>query len=79
VDILECTKQVRDEISLMEKLIRKYFTETSDIKTTSALRVKLEKLNERLNTLNNRVTEMYAKYQSIKERIPCFASKCIGG
>jgi len=76
-DLTECYNQMQTEIDLMEKLMRKYFVETSNIKTTSALMTKLQNINAKLDKLSRNVNQMYGKWESLQERIPCFTAKCL--
>jgi hypothetical protein len=76
-DLTECYKQMQTEIDLMEALMRKYFVETSNIKTSSALMTKIQNINAKLDKLSRNVNQMYGKWESLQERIPCFTDKCL--
>ncbi len=78
-DALKCIQLVKNDINLSEQLLKQYFLETSDIKTTSTLMTKLEEINKKLDALNREVIEMLGKWETLKDRIPCFTSKCISG
>lgn len=79
IDALQCIKQVRNEINLSEQILKQYFLETSDIKTTSTLMTKLEQINKKLDGLSRQVIQMLGKWETLKDRIPCFTGKCISG
>ncbi|MFC1655879.1 hypothetical protein ACFL3C_03355 [Patescibacteria group bacterium] len=78
-DALQCIKLVKNDINISEELLKQYFLETSDIKTTSILMTKLEKINKKLDGLNRQVIQMLGKWETLKDRIPCFTGKCISG
>jgi hypothetical protein len=79
IETLQCVKNVNNEIALMEQLLKKYFLETSDVKTTSILMTKLEIMNKKLDELNRQIINMLGKWNSFKDRIPCFVGKCTSG
>lgn len=74
---LNCTKKVKNEIALMEKLLRSYFEQTAQVKKTSAVMNKLKEINKKMDAMLKAVMQMYAKWLSLKGRIPCFIKKCI--
>lgn len=77
IDIQDCYQQVNQEIQIMEQHMRKYFLETSNIKTTSSLMSKLKQINAKLDVLNSRVTQMYGKWEALKDRLPCYTEQCL--
>lgn len=78
-DTLQCIQLINNEISLSEQVLRQYFLETSDIKTTSTLMTKLENINKKLDNLNRQIIQMLGKWETLKDRIPCFTGSCISG
>jgi len=76
-DLIDCYNEMQTEITLMEKLMRKYFVDTSNIKTSSALMTKVQNINAKLDKLSRNVNQMYGKWESLQDRIPCFTSKCL--
>lgn len=78
-DLLDCHDQMQSEITKMRSLLEKFYLETSNIKTTSAHMTKLKSINEKLDELSKRVTEMYGKWKTLEKKIPCFISSCITG
>ncbi len=73
---LQCSKLVREEIDLMEKQIRSFFEQSSNVKTTSALMEKLKAINKKMDEMLKSIMQMYAKWLNLKGRIPCFIKNC---
>ncbi len=74
---LSCAKQMNDEIRIMEELLKSYYKQTSNIKTSTAFMTKLQQINKKLDQLSLEVTQMLGKWNSLKSRIPCFIKKCL--
>jgi len=74
---LKCSKLVTNEIDLMNKQVRSFFEQTSNVKTTSAVMEKLKAINKKMDTLMRAVMQMYGKWVALKGRIPCFVKECI--
>lgn len=76
-DTLNCTKQMNNEIQTMEALLKSYYKQTSNIKTSTAFMTKLQQMNKKLDQLVLNVTQMLGKWNSLKNRIPCFVKQCL--
>jgi len=76
-DTLNCEKKMNDEIKTMEALLKTYYKQTSNIKTSTALMTKLQQINKKLEKLVLNVTQMLGKWNTLKDRIPCFVKKCL--
>jgi len=74
---MSCYQQMQTDISINEALLKKYFTQTSNIKTTSALMQKLKKINKQLDKLATSVAQMYGKYETFNNNVPCIIENCI--
>jgi len=74
---LSCYQQMQTEIALSEALLKEYFTTTSNLKTSSALMQKLKTINKQLDQLAVAVAQMYGKYETFNNKIPCIIEKCI--
>lgn len=72
-----CNQQMQTEIARNENLLKKYFTQTSNIKTSSALMQKLKAINKQLDKLATSVAQMYGKYETFNNNVPCIIEKCI--
>lgn len=76
-ETINCLMQVNNEILLMEELLKTYYQQTSNIKTTTAFMTKLQEINKKLDQLVLNVTQMLGKWNSLKDRVPCFIKKCL--
>lgn len=76
-DTLSCSKIVNEEIQTMEILLKSYYKQTSNIKTSTAFMTKLQQMNKKLDVLVLEVTQMLGKWNSLKNRIPCFVKQCL--
>ena len=76
-DTLNCEKQMNDEIAKMEFLLKSYYNQTSNIKTSTAFMTKLQQINKKLETLVLNITQMLGKWKTLKDRIPCFVKQCL--
>jgi hypothetical protein len=76
-DTLACYKQMQNEIQISEGLMKKYFTQTSNIKTSSAVMEKLKAINKKLDKLSTAVTQMYGKWETFKNNVTCIIENCI--
>lgn len=73
---LKCSQLVREEIDLMEKQVRSFFEQSSNVKTTSALMEKLKEINKKMDEMLKSIMQMYAKWLNLKGRVPCFIKNC---
>ncbi|MBA4336966.1 hypothetical protein C0416_04320 [bacterium] len=76
-DTLECSKQMNDEIKIMETLLKSYYKQTSNIKTSTAFMTKLQQINKQLDQLLLDITQMLGKWNSLENRVPCFTKQCL--
>jgi len=76
-DTLNCSKQMNDEIKIMETLLSSYYKQTSNIKTSTAFMTKLQQINKQLDQLLLDITQMLGKWNSLKNRVPCFTKQCL--
>ncbi|MCD6109526.1 hypothetical protein J7J83_02100 [bacterium] len=76
-DTLACSKQMNDEIQTMQALLKTYYKQTSNIKTTTAFMTKLQQINKKLDQLVLNITQMLGKWNSLKNRVPCFVKQCL--
>jgi len=76
-DSMACYQKMQTEIVLMEALMKKYFTQTSNIKTSSALMQKLKTINGKLDKLATSIAQMYGKYETFNNNVTCIIEKCI--
>lgn len=76
-DNLTCKKKMDEEIQTMELLLKSYYKQTSNIKTSTAYMTKLQQINKKLDTLVFDITQMLGKWKSLKNRIPCFVKQCL--
>lgn len=74
---LNCEKIMNDEIQTMELLLKSYYKQTSNIKTSTAFMTKLQQMNKKLDALVMSVTQMLGKWGTLKDRIPCFVKQCL--
>jgi hypothetical protein len=77
LDSLSCYKQMNQEIGLMEQLMKNYFQQTSNVKTATALMTKLQTINKKLDELARSIIQMLGKWESLKNRVPCFVKQCL--
>lgn len=76
-DNLSCKKKMDEEIQTMELLLKSYYKQTSNIKTSTAYMTKLQQINKKLDTLVFNITQMLGKWNSLENRIPCFVKQCL--
>lgn len=76
-DTLSCSKIVNEEIQTMEILLKSYYKQTSNIKTSTAFMTKLQQMNKKLDQLVLNITQMLGKWETLKNRIPCFVKQCL--
>ncbi len=76
-DNLSCKKKMDEEIKTMEMLLKSYYKQTSNIKTSTAYMTKLQQINKKLDTLVFNITQMLGKWNSLENRIPCFVKQCL--
>lgn len=76
-DTLNCEKQMNDNIQTMETLLRSYYKQTSNIKTSTAFMTKLQQINKKMDALILSITQMLGKWNTLKDRIPCFVKQCL--
>ncbi len=74
---LKCSQMVTSEINLMEKQLRSYFEQTSNVKTTSAVMEKLKAINKKMDEMFKAVMQLYGKWLTLKGRVPCFIKNCV--
>jgi len=74
---MSCYQLIQTDISLNEELLKKYFTQTSTIKTSSALMEKLKTINSKLDKLATSVAQMYGKFETLNNNVPCIIENCI--
>jgi len=77
LDTLTCYQMVNDEIKYSEELLKKYFTQTSNIKSSSAIMEKIQNINKKLDELNASVNQMNGKWENLKNIIPCLIEECV--
>ncbi|MBN1494321.1 hypothetical protein JW911_01135 [Candidatus Peregrinibacteria bacterium] len=77
LDTLACYQMVEDEIRFSEELLKKYFTQTSTIKTSSAIMEKIQNINKKLDELNTSITQLYSKWENLKNIVPCLIEECL--
>lgn len=79
LESLACYQQMNKEIYMMRNLLEKFYLETSSVKTTSTHMSKLKNINEKLDELNRNVSQMYGKWEALKDKFPCYVTNCLSG